>query len=625
MPDFQRNITTKMARLEKTTDLIVFNMLRVKGFVDGNFDDLREGVKTWAKKSSHTEINEILKKASKKQTGKIGFPEYIILDEKNNIVLIIENKKSVTKHLYPEIDKNVDTYAVNGALWYAKFLKESFDVIAIAISGNSIGNLKIDTYAWRKMYETFTNLNIHELLEIAKYRDILLQSKKSQVNKNSLSKLTEKANEINVFLRDYIGVIEHERLYLLGSILFALEDPIFKMAYAQINNDNDLSEFVFQTVERKIKGSQLDQKDIVINELKSVLIGLKDSGKEKVKEIFPNGAILELVKRVDNILFDLYKNSELDMMSTFFNVFLSYSTSGGSDLGIVLTPSHITSLFSDLAGVNLKSKVLDICAGTGGFLTSAWKRISLDPGISYSDKEKFRKNNIFGVEKEKSIYTIIALNMFINKDGRSNLFYGDAFNLKNNLRKFNCNVGFLNPPFSDTVYAEISFVELLLDSLLPGSTGVVILPVNSVSSRTKKHSGLVEIKERLLNKNKLVASIQMPGQLFYPKGTETVILVFETGVQNSGDTWFAKLDDGYTLIKHQKTRTPTENAPIRYKEFMNAYYDKSDSSFSFSKAVTPGEQWVYTVHSDTEYTLSTQDFQNTVNEYISYLFLNNYL
>lgn len=615
-----------MTRLEKTTDLIVFNQLRFKNYVDGNFNNLNKKVKVWAKKSSNKKINDILSIASKKGTGGKGFPEYLIYDEKEKIVIVIENKKDVKKHFFEKADKKVSEYAVNGALWYASFLKEEFNVIAIGISGNSTDELKIDSFAWRKEVETFTNLNLHELSEIKDYRDIINKSIKVSKSRNSIIELNEKAIEINEFLRNILGVIEHERLYVVGSILFALEDPVFKISYGQINSDNDLAVFIFQTIERKIKGSKLEEKELITAELRPVLLGLKDSGKEKVKEIYPNGALLELVKNVDNILFDFYKNSELDMISTFFNVFLSYSTSGGSDLGIVLTPSHITSLFCDLSGFNINSKVLDICAGTGGFLTSAWKKISLNNNLTFTEKEEFRKNNIYGIEKEKSIYTIIALNMFLNKDGRSNLYHGDAFTLKNKIKEFDCNLGFINPPYSDSIYSEISFVELMLDSLLPNSIGVAIVPVNSVSSRTKKHSGLNIIKNRILKKHKLLSSIQMPNQLFYPKGTETIILIFQTNIPNDNyKTWFAKYDDGYKLIKHKKTRTPSLKAEENYKSFIDAYKKKKNTIFSFNKNMTSEDQWVYTIHYDVNYNLETIDFQETLNEYVSYLFLNNYL
>lgn len=40
-------------------------------------------------------------------------------------------------------------------------------------------------------------------------------------------------------------------------------------------------------------------------------------------------------------------------------------------LGIVLTPKHVTELFCDLVQVSKEDTVLDICAGTGGFLIAA--------------------------------------------------------------------------------------------------------------------------------------------------------------------------------------------------------------------------------------------------------------
>lgn len=613
-----------MSRLEKVTDAIVINFLRVQRYVDGNFDNIDKDIFVWAKKSDDSRINDILSKASKKKTKNAGYPEYIIFDKANNIVIVIENKKDLSKHKFSSIDDKIDEYAVNGALWYAKHLKQEFDVVAIGISGNSVDNLLIDSYAWKKNAETFSNLNIHEILDIKGYRKLILKKEKNVKSSSELRVLNEKAKEINEFLRNYLGVMEHRRLYVLGSILFALEDPVFKMSYSSFNNNTDLANYLYQTLDRKIKNSGLKRVDIIKSELKPALEGLGGSEKEGVLKEYPNGTLIELIKNVDNILFDYYKNSEIDLISIFFNVFLSYSTSGGSDLGIVLTPSHVTSLFTKLAKVDLNSKILDPCVGTGGFLTAAWKSISLSDKYTFDEKEFFRKNNLFGVEKENSIYPIVALNMFINKDGRSNLYCDDCFSLKDDLRNLECNVGFINPPYSDEIYSEISFIELMLDSLLPNSIGVAIVPVNAVSSRTKKHSKLNEVKRRILEKHKLVASIQMPTQLFYPKGTETIILVFETNRKNEGTTWFAKYDDGFELIKHQNMRTPTANADNKMIELLEAYEGKSETHFSFKKEISFKDQWVYTLHKDYEYEVNDSDLQQTVNDYFAYLVQNRY-
>lgn len=617
------------------TDMIVFQILQAKGYVDGSFSSVHPDVFVWAKKSGNERINRLLSRASKRKTGNAGFPEYIIYDSKSETVIVIEDKKDVAKHVfgdlmenredagYSEIEK-ADEFAVNGALWYAKYLKIEYDVIAIGISGNCLEELIIDSFVWNKGAAFFNNLNLHEILSVKEYRNVLLEHSGQQLAADNAAKMNEKARELNDFLRDYLGVIEHERLYVLGAILFALEDPVFKMTYTRYHNDHDLAWSIWHTVERKIRGSKLDSKEDVENELKSTLISLKDAQKEGIKEKYPQGALLELTNRVDRILYEYHKQGELDIMSVFFNVFLSYSTSGGSDLGIVLTPYHVTKLFCDLAEISVSSKIVDICAGTGGFLTAAWKMVKYSDLYTLEEKERFRNNNLFGVEKEKSIYTIIALNMFINKDGRSHIYKGDCFSLIEKVREFECNTGFINPPYSDAVYSEIEFVELMLDVLLPESTGIAIVPINAISSRTKKHKGINSVKKRILQKHKLVASIQMPVNLFYPKGTETIILVFQTGEAHNGSTWFAKFDDGYELIKHQKTRTPGECAERKYREFLEAYREKKETEFSFHREIKYEEQWVYTLLADEDYQIMDSDLQETVNEYIAYLFQNHY-
>jgi len=442
------------------------------------------------------------------------------------------------------------------------------------------------------------------------------------------------AKTLNDFFRDYLGVIEHERLYVLGAVLLALNDPVFRTGYTKCRDDKELSGVIWHTIERKIDGSKVNDKDIIKNELRPTLLALGESGKEEAKEKYPKGAVFELINMIDRVLFDYHKNGEMDVISAFFNVFLSYSASGGSDLGIVLTPPHITRLFCDLARIDLHSRILDICAGTGGFLTAAWKKIR--HGEEYFEKEEteeqkekkreeFRDHQLFGIEKDKSIYTIVSLNMFLNKEGNSNIYKGDCFSLEEKIRGFGCNVGFVNPPYSDSVYSEIRFVELMLKVLLPDSVGIAILPVNAISSRTKKHSGISEIKRRIMQSNCLLASLQMPVNLFYPKGTESVILVFRTGEAHHGETWFARFDDGYELVKHQKTRTPTEQAEEKYKELLEAYREKRETDFSFNRQVGYEEQWVYTLLTDNEYDITDYDLQETLNEYVSYLFMNHYL
>ena len=62
-------------------------------------------------------------------------PEYIITFKDDvNTIIVVECKKSVSKHETEGRDHPKD-YAVDGALYYAKFLKSEYTVIAVAVSG----------------------------------------------------------------------------------------------------------------------------------------------------------------------------------------------------------------------------------------------------------------------------------------------------------------------------------------------------------------------------------------------------------------------------------------------------------------------------------------------------------
>lgn len=73
--------------------------------------------------SSIVEINNALKSASKKGTGKVGFPEFVGVIK--DFLIVIEDKSDLSKHiklndngLISLESKDVTDYAVNGALFY---------------------------------------------------------------------------------------------------------------------------------------------------------------------------------------------------------------------------------------------------------------------------------------------------------------------------------------------------------------------------------------------------------------------------------------------------------------------------------------------------------------------------
>ena len=119
-------------------------------------------------------IEEILKKAGGKPkecdlseynlggNGKAQ-PEYIITFNKHHdTIIVIECKPSVKSHQSEKLNQP-KKYAVDGVLYYAKFLKQEYNVIAIAVSG--LKDVKVSTFYWQKGLDTYT--------ELSKGRDIL--------------------------------------------------------------------------------------------------------------------------------------------------------------------------------------------------------------------------------------------------------------------------------------------------------------------------------------------------------------------------------------------------------------------------------------------------------------------
>lgn len=105
-----------MAKKEANFDLYIYELLK-----EANINADTQG-------STIKEINEALKTASKKQTGSVGFPEYVALVK--DFVLVMEDKPTRAALCLCDGDKidltteAAQNYAVNGALFYAKKIIE---------------------------------------------------------------------------------------------------------------------------------------------------------------------------------------------------------------------------------------------------------------------------------------------------------------------------------------------------------------------------------------------------------------------------------------------------------------------------------------------------------------------
>ena len=118
---------------------------KTENIVRSHFDKFKDVLVIEEQASDNAKIDKILKTASKKGSGK-GKPEFLITFNKNSdLLIVIECKADIKKHESANRDKYAD-FAVDGVLLYASYLSKDFDVLAIAVSGETTQRLRISHF-----------------------------------------------------------------------------------------------------------------------------------------------------------------------------------------------------------------------------------------------------------------------------------------------------------------------------------------------------------------------------------------------------------------------------------------------------------------------------------------------
>ncbi|MEM8692448.1 MAG: N-6 DNA methylase [Pseudomonadota bacterium] len=171
-----------------------------------------------------------------------------------------------------------------------------------------------------------------------------------------------------------------------------------------------------------------------------------------------------------------------DLLGKFYEVFLKYGN-GAKDIGIVLTPRHITEFSVDILDIRASDLVYDPACGTGGFLVAAYDKVRRD---SPTDIEMFKKHRIFGVEQQVNVASLAIVNMIFRGDGKNNIINDDclAVNLNRKIRNGEISAEYIseapdrpsvtktlmNPPFAlkRDDEQEFTFVDHALSQMVEG-------------------------------------------------------------------------------------------------------------------------------------------------------------
>jgi 16S rRNA G966 N2-methylase RsmD len=546
-------------------------------------------------------------------------PEYTItFNKQHQTIIVVECKKPVAKHVSEKLNRP-RAYAVDGALYYAKFLKDDYNVIAIGVSGTKKDNIKANAYYWQKGHEEYT--------ELKKARDIIyepenylrLVSGETVKKAVSIEEIQELALEMHDALRE-LAVTEREKPVFIAGILIALNDKDFIAEYLNLVSFNSLLNRLQDAINNVLKESDIRKEKIEDIRNRFKIIG-RNTGIKNIKLGHYNSLswyIEELEKKIKPMM-DFADNT-IDALGIFYHEFVKYSGGDGSGLGIVLTPQHLTEFMCNLAEINKNSKIIDICCGSGTFLVTAMSKMF--KGASDRDIEKIRKNSLFGIESQDEIYTLAIANMIIRGDGKSNIIFGDCFDkvLTNEIKAKNVNVGLINPPYAQAK-SELEFVEHMLDILTIGGTGVVVVPM-SCAIGTKFR----EVRERLFKKHTLKAVFSMPDDIFYSNNASVNVCVMVWEAHKPHDisktTFFGYYkNDGFVKAKKLGRIDKFNKWRGIEDEWLRLYREReTKEGMSVKKAVNWDDEWLCEAYMETDYSALTQDdFQETVNNYLAYL------
>lgn len=622
-----------MARKDKNITPSVTQKLQSLSYNVADWDDSQTAIKLT------DEIKQVLNSSSKKENGKVGYPDRIFVDVHHKFLVLVEEKSSIKDHENNDKEKG----AVSGIKWYlSRFynsnlkdtLKNYFNdwkILGIAVSGDLLleYQYKFNCYTVDTKQEKIVPLN-----QVTNFmtKEQFLALFNSLDEEEAVTKVSSSSKKINNLLR---SVDSQKRPVLLSALMICLH-KVDKNLEKYINDFPDhyktyqpttIINRVLETVKNvlRIEGVPDEKLQALSTELAFLSTDQTLNSTSILKDI-----LIELETAVIPLFKNQFStNSNYDIIGKFYEEFLKYAGVSNVKKGIVLTPRHITTLFTKLIDLKDNDKIVDICCGTGAFLIAGMNAlINKINSSNRTDKDeaikKVKESQLLGFELNPTMYICALSNMLFRGDGKSSIFNYDSIRnvkVQTELDKFKATIGFINPPYSgkenkdDPTPKEITFLVKMLDNC--SRYGVIIAPLSTYFKEEN-------VREQILKRHTLKYVINMPGELFQPNAaTHTAIAVFETNrsfdYKNDEVIFYDLRDDGFVLAK-TKGRTDVYGKWLAIEQqLLDALKPTSipnDITLVRTK-IKPKDEWTIYAHSKTDYsTLEEKDFIKSISDYM---------
>lgn len=585
-----------------------------------------------------------------------GYQDKLVKLDSNGLV---ENRTAKNEPIF----KNINSYAVNGAVHYANALlhhSSYTDIIAIGITGwrDELGCLKHKIGVYYVSKDNFgAGQEVGEWSDLSflakeNFDDFIQKVESLRLPQIELDRIKEqREREISVSLMRLNNDIfneeknlgEDERVYLVAASIIAtigipgkvasLEKDDLKSSSEVGNTDGDI---ILRKIRAFLGHKNLpdEKKELITRTLQNTLtndnINRVENGESQLKRVF--------CKIVDDLGIYYKIGLTTDFTGKLFNEMYNWLGFSQDQLNdVVLTPSYVATLLVRLARVNQDSYVWDFATGSAGLLVAAMNEMLADarkhstsPNLLAQKEQDIKSQQLLGLEVLPNIYMLAILNMILMGDGSSNILNRDSLNNYDGKygfgatdKDFPANAFVLNPPYSAEGNGMI-FVEKALNMMKRGYAAIIIQ--GSAGSGKAK-----DFNVRILQHHTLLASIKMPIDLFIGKSSvQTYIYVFRVNEPHDANEVVRFIDfsnDGYTRANRKKASNnlrDTDHAKERYDEVVRLVrFGKSqlklipESSY-YEGHICPDNGCDWNQSAPVDIVPVKSDFHKTVSNYLAW-------
>ncbi|MCH8043585.1 MAG: N-6 DNA methylase [Planctomycetes bacterium] len=482
-------------------------------------------------------------------------PENIVkVTEK--VLWVIEAKRS-QKELHAAL---TDAYGRVAVLNQSKQFQVKF---VSGVAGNSIDGFIIRTeFVQPDGFKpiTWNDVAVTGLLGLDDLQLVLKQGSPDVENPKFNEKLfLSRANAVNDIL--HLGAVNpHQRAGVMAALLLAM------LSDTGPNVEERSPTVLIGDINSRVKSVLTTQGKPEFYDY--IRIALPSTSDNHVKF---RQALIDTIQELNNLNIKSAMNSGDDWLGAFYEVFLKYA-SWAQDLGIVLTPRHLTQWAAAVVDVQSNDIVYDPTCGTGGFLVAAFDHVKQRSNATQLDR--FKQYCLFGVEQETGVAALAVVNMIFRGDGKNNIKEGNCFAqfLSPHSRKGTNTAKYvktqsktppitkvmMNPPFSlkGAKDKEYKFVDQALAQMEDGGILFAVLPYPAMCKPKGYDTWRRDV---LLPKHTLLAVVSFPSDVFYPIGVTTVGVFIKKGIPHPPQQnvlWVRAPGDGFLKSKGKRLPNP---------------------------------------------------------------------